>query len=58
MIGDTVWDCEAAGRAGIPTIAVLIGGFSEDELRSAGASFVFDSLQGLLAEYDRTPLSS
>jgi HAD superfamily hydrolase (TIGR01509 family) len=47
MVGDTTWDCEAARRAGIPTLAVLTGGFSEDELREAGAADVFSSIQAL-----------
>ena len=37
MIGDSVWDCEAAARAGIPTLALLSGGISASELRDAGA---------------------
>ena len=37
MVGDSTWDCEAAKRAGLDTIAVLTGGFSEAELREAGA---------------------
>jgi HAD superfamily hydrolase (TIGR01509 family) len=37
MIGDSVWDVKAAAAAGVPTIAVLTGGFSEAELRDAGA---------------------
>src|SRR3954451_2880139 len=31
MVGDTTWDCEAASRAGIATVTVLTGGFSEAE---------------------------
>ena len=38
MIGDSTWDCEAAKRAGVETIAVLTGGFSEQELLEAGAT--------------------
>jgi HAD superfamily hydrolase (TIGR01549 family) len=56
MVGDTTWDCEAAGRAGVETIAVRTGGFGEDELREAGAVAVFDSLESLAAGLDRTPL--
>ena len=41
MVGDTTWDCEAARRAGVETVAVMTGGFSEDELRRAGAVAVF-----------------
>ena len=29
MVGDSTWDCEAAKRAGVKTIGVLTGGFSE-----------------------------
>lgn len=37
MIGDSIWDVEAAKRAGIDCLAVLTGGFSKKELLSAGA---------------------
>jgi HAD superfamily hydrolase (TIGR01549 family) len=47
MVGDTVWDVEAAKRAGIPTIGVMSGGFARSELLDAGASEVFDSIAAL-----------
>ena len=56
MVGDSIWDCKAASRAGIETIAVLTGGFSEDELTEAGAIMVFESLRDLIARLDETPL--
>jgi HAD superfamily hydrolase (TIGR01549 family) len=56
MVGDTTWDCEAAGRAGIQTVAVLTGGFSEAELREAGAVAVFGSIEELRARVRKTPL--
>jgi HAD superfamily hydrolase (TIGR01509 family) len=56
LIGDTPWDCEAARQAGIPTIAVLTGGFPEADLREAGAEAVFASLDELRARLDETPL--
>jgi HAD superfamily hydrolase (TIGR01549 family) len=56
MIGDSTWDCEAARRCGVETIALLTGGFSEQELRGAGAAVVFESLDELLEGIDRTPL--
>jgi HAD superfamily hydrolase (TIGR01509 family) len=56
MVGDSVWDCRAAERAGIETIAVLTGGFSEDELREAGATAVFKSLPQLIEGLDGTSL--
>ena len=40
MIGDSVWDCRAASRAGPPTVALLSGGISATELRAAGARSV------------------
>jgi HAD superfamily hydrolase (TIGR01509 family) len=52
MVGDSTWDCEAAGRAGITTVAVLTGGFSEDELRDAGAVKVYHSIDELRNSFD------
>ena len=57
MVGDSTWDCEAAKRAGVATIGVLTGGFSEQELRGAGAACVFTELDRLIAELDKTPLA-
>ena len=56
MIGDSVYDCMAAGKLGIPTIAVRTGGFSTEELLDAGAAQVFDSLGELQARLDETAL--
>ncbi len=58
MVGDSPYDCEAARRAGIETITVMTGGFSEEELRDAGAASVFESLEALLARLGETPLGS
>jgi phosphoglycolate phosphatase-like HAD superfamily hydrolase len=52
MIGDTTWDVEAAGRAGLATVAVLTGGFGEDELRAAGAVAVYESARELAGRLD------
>ena len=57
MVGDTPWDVEAAERAGVATITVLTGGFSEQELRDAGAAAVFTSMTELRDRLDETPLS-
>jgi HAD superfamily hydrolase (TIGR01509 family) len=56
MVGDSTWDCEAARRAGLATVAVLTGGFSEQELLDAGAAVVFESMQELRKGLDETPL--
>ena len=50
MVGDSVWDVRAAAAAGLPTLGVLTGGFSEAELREAGAERVFDSIGELRGE--------
>ena len=47
MLGDSRWDIEAAAKAGLPTICVLTGGWSEQELRDHGAAAVFESIPQL-----------
>jgi HAD superfamily hydrolase (TIGR01549 family) len=47
MVGDSTWDCVAAKRAGLPSLAVRTGGFSADELYHAGGEQVVDSLDEL-----------
>ena len=44
MLGDTPWDVEAARKAGLETVCLLTGGFSQQELREAGAVAVFESV--------------
>ena len=57
LVGDSTFDCEAAARAGVPTVAILTGGFSDQELRQAGAKAVFESLTELCQHLDETPLA-
>lgn len=56
MIGDSTWDCKAAARAKLPSIGVLTGGFSEQELTDAGATVVFDSVEHLRDHLKTTTL--
>jgi HAD superfamily hydrolase (TIGR01509 family) len=58
MVGDTPWDIEAARKAGVETVTVITGGFSEQELREAGAAAVFDSVEDLRKRLDETPLGA
>jgi HAD superfamily hydrolase (TIGR01549 family) len=58
LIGDTVWDVEAAKRAGVETLGVLTGGFSEQELRDAGARDVFTSVDQLRESLASSTVSS
>jgi len=56
LIGDSIWDIEAAKRAKVPTLGVLTGGYSEAELLDAGAQAVFGSVRELLDRLGKTPL--
>jgi HAD superfamily hydrolase (TIGR01549 family) len=58
MVGDSTWDCEAAKRAGLDTVAVLTGGFSKAELLEAGALAVYSSIEELRDSLDETPLAA
>lgn len=48
MIGDTPYDVEAAARAGVKTIGFTSGGWSEEELKKAGAIEVYGDPADLL----------
>lgn len=55
MLGDTPYDIEAAGRAGVATIALRCGGWDDQSL--AGALAIYDDPADLLARYDDSPLA-
>lgn len=57
VVGDTVWDVEAARRCGLETVAVLTGGISEAELREAGAVAVYSDVAALLEGLRTSPLA-
>jgi len=57
LVGDSTFDCEAAVRAEVPAVAILTGGFSDQELRKAGAESVFESLGELCERLDQTALA-
>jgi len=57
LVGDSTWDVESAKRAGVETIAVLTGGFGEDELRQTGAVQVYRSIEELRQDLDNTALA-
>jgi phosphoglycolate phosphatase-like HAD superfamily hydrolase len=56
MIGDTPYDIEAAARAGVATVALRCGGWSEQDLADAVA--VYDDPQDLVNQFDRSPLAA
>ena len=58
VVGDTVWDVEAATKAGLETIGLLCGGVSRGELEDAGAVAVYEDPADLLAALDRSPMAA
>jgi HAD superfamily hydrolase (TIGR01549 family) len=57
VVGDSVYDVEAAKNAGMPAVVVRSGGFGDDELRDAGALAIYDTPADLAAGLDDTDLS-
>jgi HAD superfamily hydrolase (TIGR01549 family) len=57
VVGDTPYDAEAARNAGLKTVGVLSGGFSEESLRSAGCIAVYRDAEDLLKNYGTSPLA-
>ncbi|MGC5779180.1 HAD family hydrolase [Methylobacterium sp. NFXW15] len=57
VVGDTPYDAEAAGKAGLRTIGVLCGGFPESDLKAAGCIAVLRDPKHLLESFDDTFLS-
>jgi beta-phosphoglucomutase-like phosphatase (HAD superfamily) len=56
-IGDTPYDASAAGKAGIATIGVLCGGFTEASLREAGCCDVYPGSAALFARFEDSLLA-
>lgn len=56
VVGDTVWDVEAAVKAGLPCIGLTCGGISAAELTDAGAAAVYADPAALLDAFDDSPL--
>ena len=58
VVGDTPYDAEAAAKAGMRTVGVLSGGFTEEALRGAGAVAVYRDVSDLLDRYESSPLAA
>ncbi len=54
VVGDTVWDVEAARRLGVDCIALTCGGIGERDLRAAGATEVWSDCAELLDHLDES----
>ena len=57
MVGDSIYDAQAAAKLNIPTLGVRTGGFSVSELQEAGVLQVFDSLVAFRYALEGTPLA-
>ena len=57
VVGDSPYDMQAAGKAGLKSVGVLCGGFSEQELREAGSMEIYRDPADMLARYDQAPLA-
>ena len=55
-LGDTPYDAESAGKAGIRTIGVMTGGWSRQELFDAGCVEVYENAADLLAHIEDSAL--
>lgn len=55
-VGDTVWDVEAARRAGVGCVCVLTGGNARAELLEAGARAVYEDASALVDGFEASPL--
>jgi HAD superfamily hydrolase (TIGR01549 family) len=58
VVGDTPYDAEAAGKAGLSTVGFLSGGFPEEDLRAAGCVRIYRDASDLLARYDDSPIAA
>jgi HAD superfamily hydrolase (TIGR01509 family) len=56
VVGDSVWDIDAASDAGLPCVGVETGGFSHQELLAAGAVEVHRDVQDLLHKIKAGPI--
>ena len=55
-LGDTPYDAEAAGKAGLRTIGVTCGGWSREALLEAGCVAVYKDVAELLAGFEESVL--
>ncbi|MDF5709481.1 MAG: HAD family hydrolase [Nostoc sp. S4] len=56
MLGDSPYDIESAGKAGVGVIGLRCGGFSDEQL--SGTLAIYDDPQDLLRHYDSSPLGA
>lgn len=57
VVGDSPYDAQAAGKAGIVSIGFLCGGFSQEELTAAGFIHLYQGAADLLSRYPESLFS-
>lgn len=57
-LGDTPYDVEAAGKAGVRTVAVQSGGWSREDLQQAGAATVYADVAEIVRRFDQSPFGA
>ncbi|MEU6314509.1 HAD family hydrolase [Streptomyces sp. NPDC047014] len=57
FVGDTVWDMEAAARAGVVPVGLLCGGIPRRDLEGAGARAVYGDPADLLRGLEGSPFA-
>ncbi|MET9542620.1 HAD family hydrolase [Streptomyces sp. NPDC006553] len=58
FVGDTVWDMQAATRAGVTAVGLLCGGIPRTDLEEAGAAAVYRDPTDLLAHLGDSPFAA
>lgn len=58
VVGDTPYDAQAAGKAGLCTIGILCGGCSEKDLREARCIAIYRDPADLLMNYENSPIAN
>lgn len=58
VIGDSVWDAQAAQACGVPAVGLLCGGIDETSLREGGAGSIYVDPAALLEQLGTSPLAA
>jgi HAD superfamily hydrolase (TIGR01509 family) len=58
VVGDSVWDAQAARAAGLGFVGVEAGGFSRHELAEEGALYVYRDIAELVRQWRTGPLAA
>jgi HAD superfamily hydrolase (TIGR01509 family) len=57
VVGDTIWDVQAAAKVGVNAIGLSCGGSTEAQLRQAGCVAIYRDPANFLSRYAASPLA-